>query len=78
MFPCRECNQWYQGKWEVGECPEIRETFSNWEVREVRRSERRKVSARRIREDKPAVRNRLENACHGRRSKGEYQCKGTV
>nr|CAH04783.1 hypothetical protein orf18 [uncultured archaeon] len=52
--------------------------FSNWEVREVWRSERRKVSARRIGEGKPAVGNRLENACIRRRSKGERHSTGTV
>ncbi|CAJ37717.1 hypothetical protein RCIA199 [Methanocella arvoryzae MRE50] len=52
--------------------------FSNWEVREVRRSERRNVSTRRIGEGKSSVMNRLLNACHGRRSQGEYPGKGTV
>ncbi|CAJ37128.1 hypothetical protein RCIA151 [Methanocella arvoryzae MRE50] len=52
--------------------------FSSWEVREVRRSGRRKVSARRVWEGKPAVGNRLENACGCRRSTGEYPGKGTV
>ncbi|WP_424357886.1 hypothetical protein [Methanocella sp. MCL-LM] len=52
--------------------------FSNWEVREVKRSERRNVRGRRIGEEKPAVMNRLLNACHGRRSTGEHPGKGTI
>ncbi|WP_231844820.1 hypothetical protein [Methanocella arvoryzae] len=52
--------------------------FSQGEVREVRRSERRKVRSRRIGRGKSIVGNRLENACIRRRSTGEYPGKGTV
>ncbi|CAJ35115.1 hypothetical protein NRC4 [Methanocella arvoryzae MRE50] len=52
--------------------------FFQGEVREVRRSERRKVSGRRIGEEKSAVGNRLENACIRRRSTGEHPGIGTV
>ena len=52
--------------------------FFQGEVREVRRSERRKVRGRRIGEGKPAVGNRLENACHGRSSNGDYTGTGAV